>query len=550
VKPTCSLLPYELRLGVTGHRDIAAPEKVAEAVRSVLQRIDEVLEPSESTPLRKTIISPLARGADRIVADEVLRTADNRLEVITPFPTDEYVKDFDDDDDRREFEALFARRDHLEQIDTRPSNKKERDEGYLQCGERVVERCEILIAVWNGQPNKRGGPADIIEYALKRERLILWIHSERPDDPPRVIRALSREAGTLDIETYDFPRQAVALSPGYVQQKAYCSDPHLRESALNRALKKLREEVAHAAAGSGIPADELVSAVEPLLREHVRADLLAIKYQRRHLAVVVAILYLAAAAVTVGIAQVLFWLDHRLIALEVLAMIAVFVSFRLNRKGRWHERWLHDRFLAERLRTAIYTSVIAAPRQDDRSEEPLPFYRGPHHWMAMTLRVLQRRMAAAPHVPLATMKHFLRRAWLQEQRDHHLRNAEKKRERAHWLHRIGLFLFALTLLMAALHAYDIVPPCSGVAPWITLVALIAPAFAGAVHATISQLELERVAERSARMALVLDEVAHEVSRARDVDELRRVVRRAADLMATENHEWWVLLRFQDVRLQA
>lgn len=549
MKPTCSLLPYELRLGVTGHRDVHAAA-VAEAVREVLRRIEEVLAPSEPTPLRMTIISPLARGADRIVAEEVLR-AKGRLEVITPFPLDEYRKDFDGAADRLEFDTLLGKAADLKQLETRPSNKRERDDGYFHCGELVVEQCEILIAVWNGLPGEPGGPTDVIEYALKRERLIIWIHSKNPTEPARIVRAMTRAEGELHIDPDAFPHRASAISAGYVQQKGYCGDPNLREADLERALASMQESVAQAAARSGVPADDLMTAVKPLLREHVRADLLAIAYQRRQLFVTEAVVYLAAAAVTAGIAQMLFSLDHRLIWLEVVAMVAIFAFWGGSHLGRWHERWLHDRFLAERLRTAIYTSIIAARASDDRSDAPLPFYRGPHHWMAMTLRVLRRRAAAAtPHVPLDTMKRFLCDAWLAPQRDHHVRNAEKKRKQAHERHRIGLVLFALTLIMAALHALEVFEPSSRIAPWITLLALISPAWAGAIHATISQLELERVAERSSRMAVVLEEVAHELSRARDDDELRRVVRKAAEVMATENHEWWVLLRFQDVRLQA
>ena len=75
-----------------------------------------------------------------------------------------------------------------------------------------------------------------------------------------------------------------------------------------------------------------------------------------------------------------------------------------------------------------------------------------------------------------------------------------------------------------------------------------PVWTGVVHAATSQLELERVGERSARMASGLSTLMLRARRAATVTELKGVVDDAAALMLSETHEWWVLFSFQDVKL--
>ena len=84
--------------------------------------------------------------------------------------------------------------------------------------------------------------------------------------------------------------------------------------------------------------------------------------------------------------------------------------------------------------------------------------------------------------------------------------------------------------------------------WITFFALVLPVWAGAVHAITSQLELERVAERSARMSSALAGLAQRAGRALTQEELADTAGEASALMLRETHEWWVLLSFQGARL--
>ena len=72
-------------------------------------------------------------------------------------------------------------------------------------GEEVVRRCELLIAIWNGRcAAGLGGTGDIVEHALKRERIVLWIDANQPERPVRVIRSIAYPAGD-DAEVVSDP---------------------------------------------------------------------------------------------------------------------------------------------------------------------------------------------------------------------------------------------------------------------------------------------------------------------------------------------------------
>jgi hypothetical protein len=49
-------------------------------------------------------------------------------------------------------------------------------DAYRRVGHYVVDHCDLLIAIWDGQPARgRGGTADIVQYALDRHRRVLRV---------------------------------------------------------------------------------------------------------------------------------------------------------------------------------------------------------------------------------------------------------------------------------------------------------------------------------------------------------------------------------------
>lgn len=561
---TTAAIPYDLRVGVTGHRTIADEPAVAQAMRALIRRIANALAQSSAVPVRWTVVSPLATGADQIVAETVLEQPGAMLEVLLPFALEEYRNDFERPADRDRFESLRARAKAVHRLSgpfgeerDAESAESSRNLAYLRLGQQVVDASEIVIAIWNGQrPNGLGGTADVVRYALEHGRSILWIHRDHPEQEARVIRGVRTLAGgALEVDAVPFEEASESVSRGYSQQLAYCTDRGVSDAALARETEKESRRLAGIAAQSGVTAEEL----RPLLAvlpHFVRADLLARVHQSHYLRATKWVMRLAAGAVAIAVAQVLFFPNvHEVIALELLAMAAALALWKSSHMAGWHTKWLHDRYLAERLRVTMFTALVERPPGMSLDGE-LPFYPGPQHWLRGVVEELaQFADSLRPAVSPERYKEFLLRAWLDEQHRFQQKTAHQVEHRTHLRHLAGKILFVITFLAAALHFMHI--PHYGehdpnglhrIDHWITWLALILPVCAGGVHAVTSQLELDRVAVRSRRMTRSLASHIATIRCADTPADVRRTVREAARLMTSEAHEWWVLLSFQNVQL--
>ncbi len=126
----------------------------------------------------------------------------------------------------------------------------------------MVEVSEILLAIWNGrQAAGTGGTAEIVEYALERDRVVLWIDPETPGEPARHIRAVEYSTNSADtaatITADEFPHTLRELSPGYGQQLSYFADPVLAPGDYADELRRTQEHLAAAGRHAGLPAKAL-----------------------------------------------------------------------------------------------------------------------------------------------------------------------------------------------------------------------------------------------------------------------------------------------------
>lgn len=169
-------IPFTFRIGVTGHRDLADPDALRPRIREAIVRLLTLVPVAPGAGLALVVVSALAEGADRLVAEEVLAYLDARLEVALPADAEEYAEDFKTEDSKQEFRCLLAR--------ARPSdiwqvpNGLEREEAYERAGRYMVDRCDAIIAVWNGEKSRgRGGTAEIVGYAQEKGVPIAWVHT-------------------------------------------------------------------------------------------------------------------------------------------------------------------------------------------------------------------------------------------------------------------------------------------------------------------------------------------------------------------------------------
>ena len=147
-------------VGVTGHRFLSETDKLTAAVE---QALDRIIAAFPLRPLRA--ISPLAEGADRLVARAVLRRVGSSLLVPLPLEVDDYRRDFANEDSRLEFDELLAQAAETIQLPPDAS----RNEAYEQVGVYVADHSDALIALWDGQGVQgEGGTADVVQAALDR----------------------------------------------------------------------------------------------------------------------------------------------------------------------------------------------------------------------------------------------------------------------------------------------------------------------------------------------------------------------------------------------
>lgn len=183
-------------VGVTGHRTLAHEETLLASIDLVLHQIARAFRASSLT-----IISPLARGADQLVARRALARPRSRLIVPLPLPLEVYLEDF----------SAATRESFLELWDQAVERfvlpaAASRDEAYEAAGLYVVEHSDVLIAVWDGQPARgRGGTASIVARTRACGLPMAWIGAGNgvPDTVPSP--ATDEHRRTVTFERFPSP---------------------------------------------------------------------------------------------------------------------------------------------------------------------------------------------------------------------------------------------------------------------------------------------------------------------------------------------------------
>lgn len=162
-----------VRVGVTGHRSLRDTQDVADRLRVGLDNLRQLGgDAGGGAPARLEILSALAEGADRLVAEVALAESETSLVAVLPLARDDYVQDFVTAQSRREFDSLLVAARVVENMPPAPS----REAAYERAGRWIVDHSDALVAVWDGDPARgRGGTAEIVAYAAERGVPIVWV---------------------------------------------------------------------------------------------------------------------------------------------------------------------------------------------------------------------------------------------------------------------------------------------------------------------------------------------------------------------------------------
>ena len=161
-------------------------EQIATAIRALATSPEATAGYQQAKPALR-LVSPLAEGADRLVAEIGLATG-FALEVLLPFAQPQYEHDFLERPGSVEvFRALLAKAGpRVLELDG--GRGEQEAASYGAAGRLVVRNCDLLIALWDGRPGKGpGGTADTVHFAAHAGVPVWWVSLASPAVPPHLI---------------------------------------------------------------------------------------------------------------------------------------------------------------------------------------------------------------------------------------------------------------------------------------------------------------------------------------------------------------------------
>ncbi|MCJ7716318.1 MAG: hypothetical protein MUO54_07340 [Anaerolineales bacterium] len=156
-----------LSIGVSGHRFLSEVDKLTSGIDQSLTYLEEIYGESSFR-----VISSLAEGSDRLAVQRVLKRPGAQLVVPLPVPQEDYLSDFKSPESKKEFLELLFQANKV--INLPPTAT--RQEAYAAVGTYVLEHCDVLMVVWDGQEAQGiGGTGEVAAAARHIKKPTAWI---------------------------------------------------------------------------------------------------------------------------------------------------------------------------------------------------------------------------------------------------------------------------------------------------------------------------------------------------------------------------------------
>ena len=576
-----------LRVGVTGHR----PNKLQSAdepllrnqIRTALLSLKEIttglhhsaraLYLPEPPVLR--VISPLAEGSDRFVADVGLALG-FELQCPLPFPREEYEKDFESEDSRERFHELLGQATAVLELDGSRNTIESPDlesRSYEAAGRVVLNQSDVMIAIWDGDSGKKGGTAQMVTEAALLGIPIIWIESGPPHalnvrlqngkkkilwqhssqflseqigkllaPPPQPKPRHGEKKAKVDLRQAFFSEAQRKFTLGFVWLLfRNLAARGFKKKTPTIRLKPFEQAAENEWANSQQLSPSLPSAVlnriDAGLRNHYAwADQLASYYSEAYRSAFVFNYLMAAFAVLFAFVG---YVTHThnfhpyesyadkvgsiASAAEVLTILAILFFTVFGNRKRWHERWIDYRLLAEQLRQQRFLMALGRVLP---SAPGVPAYVSDddpnNSWIQWHFRAIVREAglidAHFDHNYLTAACSFLKTEGVDGQVSYHTTTAERLERADKCLHRAGYVLFGLAAIAGTLHLLNYVLHIfdhgGQLALFLTLITVVGPSFGAALTAIRFQGEFERVIKRSHAMKGQLQQISEELEKCR------------------------------------
>jgi hypothetical protein len=543
------------RVGVTGARalDAAAVDGLRERVDAVLAFVKTWMEQAAAAavyapgPPLLRLISPLAEGADRLVAGQALALG-YRLEAPLPFSIAEYEQDFPDS--VTAFRALIAAAGpRVLELDGARGDAE--SESYEAAGRLVARNCDLLIAIWDGGRGRgKGGTAEIVRYAVRHGQAVWWLPADGAGEPGWIETMQEWKQPALAVRGKDALARLEAYLAGSILPAPEIHEPAhgiigsllhrlrrhppaspltdlLAEQPLKpRAIWTIHRRLMRWAAGTPaavtaeaapVPPDSEVWRYWQLHYEPL--DQSAIGYGDRYRSSYILVFAIAALAVCCAVLGVGFHLIARFATTaEFLCLAGILLIVAENEFRRWHPRLIAYRLLAELFRKQQALAMLAwsLPAAEavnisgEAGAAPAPRDALVGWYFNAALRAAPLPSGQLAGQALREIYRAVTTSLVAGQASYHAKRRREAEAAAHRFGRLGAESFLLTLLLVfgkfiLLWAQYIWPPAHSdgtLEHWITaagFVAVILPALSAAFVGIRGYAELELLADQSVQM---------------------------------------------------
>jgi hypothetical protein len=550
-----------------------------------------------SSPPQLVVVSSLAEGSDRIVAEAGL-AAGLGLSAILPFERAEYRSDFAAKMSSQQFDSLLAKATDVFELDGRRESEAR---AYEAAGLLMLANADIVVAIWDQMPaDGIGGTALIVERAIAEGVPVIVIDPAKPDEPSILWRAdLALPTARESLESV--PRRPLADTLALVMDIVIAPPMDLHERLPLEELLKERQRrwniaiayplmlfllgvrwprwsdlyapdrpddssvrwrhylQGHVADASLRPVD-----TDTLYHAYSFIDHLSTRYAQIYRSAYVFNYLAGATAVLLASIGLIYpspdpaaALNFKavMVAAEIGLIASILVTLNLGTRRQWHRRWLQYRRLAETLRHLRMLAPTGAAARLDRPSDRAGRAYG---WVSWYARAVEREIpvpnVAVDQAYLTAIRDAVSETELKSQVSWNKHNSEAMEKAGHRLHLAGTLLFWATLFICVgfLTIYFADRPLADELRELTVfLTALFPAIGAALSAIRSQADFETVGRRSHETALDLEELV--VAMEREPVEFARLtdrIEKAVDVMMADNAEWHVLFRTRPLSLPA
>jgi hypothetical protein len=463
-----------LVIAVTGHRDLVPDEipGIRERVRNLLADL------AKRYPERRLrVMSPLAEGADRLVAREALALG-VELIVPLPMPREVYIKDFQTEESVREFDHLCAAANEILELPLARENRLEdiadygpaRDLQYAQVGIFLCAHCHVLLAIWDGKlTGDLGGTGQVVRfhhddimegYTERSTASQQMLVDDESDLVYHIVCSRDRPEGRPHedfepLQTWWFTKDE--------KQPRRTSIPPQHKVIFKRSGEFSRDARRHALRISQecyplydeSETDYLPNGIKTIHYLFCISDWLAMFYQKR---VLFALRATHALAFLMGLMFILYtdWATANTYMFAFLGFFALaYAVQRLATRSAWNRKYLDYRALAEGLRVQFYWAAAGVTSENESKFTHDNFLQTQDPelgWIRNIMRVAGTRCDAHPVTSNKGLA-FVLREWIGDpdsgQLGYYRRKAierAKKSRNTEFLSRIGLLVSALVVI--------------------------------------------------------------------------------------------------------